>query len=101
MEKALFLIRKKWNKPLSLNEIASKLNLSYAWFRKNFKRYTGMSPLQYQLQIKLNRAKSLLLEQEIPIKNIAYTCGFESNYYFTRYFKKSTGLSPTKFRKNK
>ncbi len=98
MDKALFIMREHWNKGLDFKQIASELNMSYAWFRKSFKMYTGMSPLQYQLQLKLNAAKNLLLDHDKQIKNIAYSCGFESNYYFTRYFKRSTGLTPTEFR---
>lgn len=78
--------------------IADQLNIGYALFRKKFKEFTGLSPRQYLLQLRLNRAKSLLLGTDLPVKIIAIKTGYESIYHFSKVFKEKTGLSPTQFR---
>ncbi|MFD2599011.1 AraC family transcriptional regulator [Sphingobacterium corticis] len=82
----------------SPEEIAEELNLSYSWFRKLFKQYTGFSPLQYQMEIKLEKAKELLSNTSKPIKTIAYELNFESISYFVTFFKSKTGMSPKIYR---
>ncbi|RYY54340.1 MAG: AraC family transcriptional regulator, partial [Chitinophagaceae bacterium] len=83
---------------LSLEEIAAELNISYSWFRRVFKQYTGFSPAQYQLEIKLQKAKELLTSTNMPVKEITYELNFESASYFVTFFKSKTGLSPGDYR---
>lgn len=79
-------------------EIADELNLSYSWFRKLFKQYTGFSPAQYQMEIKLQKSKELLTSTVMPVKTIAYELNFESISYFVTFFKTKTGISPGAYR---
>ena len=62
-------------------------------------RSVGMSPKQYQLEQKLNRAKELLLNTTIPIQSIAKQCGFGSGIAFNDFFKVKLNITPLKFRK--
>ena len=64
-----------------------------------FKDYTGISPGQYQLQLKLKRSIDLLHDPDMPIKEIAMESGFQSIYYYSRLFKKKLGCSPAAYRK--
>ena len=64
----------------------------------DFKKQTGLSPLQYYLLLKIEKSKELLLSSQKNQKEIAFELGFESDYYFNRLFKQKTGLSPGKFR---
>ncbi len=73
--------------------------MSYSWFRKMFKQYTGLSPAQYQLWVKLQKAKALLIGSSKNIKEIAFLLEFESSNYFTVFFKQKTGMTPVEFRK--
>lgn len=82
----------------SPEEIAAELNISYSWFRRVFKQYTGFSPAQYQLEIKLQKAKELLTSTNMPVKEITYELNFESASYFVTFFKSKTGLSPGDYR---
>lgn len=68
-------------------------------FRKLFKDQCGCSPLQYYNKLKIQRAKQLLLQYKsiMSISEIARNCGFEDPYYFSRAFRKETGLSPMQF----
>jgi AraC-like DNA-binding protein len=63
------------------------------------KNFTGISPRQYFLQLKVMRARELLITTDQSIKEISYQLGFDSIYYFSRFFKQKTGMSPSEFRK--
>ncbi|HZX73643.1 MAG TPA: helix-turn-helix transcriptional regulator, partial [Cyclobacteriaceae bacterium] len=63
-----------------------------------FKTYTGISPGQYLLQLKIERAKMLLADPTKSIKTISYELNFESMFYFSKLFKEKTGLSPENYR---
>ncbi len=98
MEDAKFIMRKSLNKNLDFKELASNLNLGYSYFRKMFKKHTGVSPGQYHLHLRLMRAKELILATDIPIKQIAYDTGFDSIHYFSRLFKSKMGMPPSEMR---
>jgi len=81
-----------------LEFLAAQLNLSYSSFRRLFKAQTGFSPRQFALQVSLGRAQDILSRTDLPIHSIADELGFESAYYFSKFFKQKTGLSPRAFR---
>ncbi|MCX7045450.1 MAG: AraC family transcriptional regulator [Candidatus Sumerlaeota bacterium] len=85
-------------KELQLEELAAQLGLSYSSFRRLFKAQTGFSPRQFALQVKLNRARDLLARAETPVYLVAEESGFESVFYFSKYFKEKTGMTPTEYR---
>lgn len=91
-------IREALESPLSIQQIASEMSVSYSNFRKLFKEYTGISPALYQQDLKLQRAKELLSTTDMSIKEIAYQLNFESPDYFSSKFKTKTGLKPSDFR---
>lgn len=95
---ARMIIRANLETPLSPQGVADGLQISYSRFRKLFKEYTGMAPVQYQIQLKLERAKEELVNTSKPIKEIAYGLNFESTQYFSNLFKKKTKLTPIEFR---
>jgi AraC-like DNA-binding protein len=84
---------------LSLPELARSLGVSYTWFRRTFTHHTGLSPHQYRLQLRVGRARALLGETPLTVKEIAFRCGFESEQYFCRLFKRKTGVSPGEWRR--
>ena len=94
-EAKLILMQKKLS--ISMEEVAAELNMSYSSFRKLFRDYTGISPGQYQMQHKINKAISLLNEGKSSIKEIAAELEFETPQYFARIFKKKTGKSPKEY----
>lgn len=99
IEKARMIMQEHSGGEACLRDIADELNMSYSWFRKMFKQYTGLSPAQYQLQIKLQKAKALLVSSSTSVKEIAYLLDFESPNYFISFFKEKTGHTPLAFRK--
>ncbi|TDW96371.1 AraC family transcriptional regulator [Dinghuibacter silviterrae] len=100
MEHAIMLLRSKIDEDVSIREIAEQLNVSYAWFRKWFKLYTGLAPQQYVIQLKMDKAKALLADSGNTIKGIAYQLRFEHPLYFSKLFKEKVGVSPESYRKN-
>ena len=84
----------------ALPELAHRLGVSYTWFRRTFAHHTGLSPHQYRIQIKLGRARTLLSETALTVKEVAFRCGFESEHYFSRLFKRKTGVAPREWRQS-
>ena len=80
-------------------QLSCELGISYSAFRNHFKQITGLPPGQYQIHIRLNKARRLLRNSTLSIQEIAEQLGFESIYYFSRLFKKKTGCSPLAYRK--
>jgi AraC-like DNA-binding protein len=99
IDKARLLFRSNICNPYSPKEAADYLNIGYSWFRKVFKNYTGLSPGQYYIQLKIEKAKELLRNENIPIKNISCELNFQSSFYFSTIFKEKVGMNPTEFRK--
>ncbi|MCW0482270.1 AraC family transcriptional regulator [Gaoshiqia sediminis] len=99
IEEARFKMRAGVDKAIDLEEIAREHHIGYSYFRKMFKSYTGVAPHQYHLELKIMRAKELLLSTDKSIKEISFELGFQSIHYFSRIFKNKTGISPGEFRK--
>ncbi|MCZ4222573.1 AraC family transcriptional regulator [Pedobacter rhodius] len=98
IDKARVILRANIDENISPEEVASELKVSYSYFRKIFKTYVGISPGQYLIQLKIQRAKEHLLNPEKSIKQIAYDLNFESNFYFSKIFKDKTGFTPNQYR---
>lgn len=98
IRKAQFDIRERLDQPLNLEEFAEQYQMSYSYFRKLFKTYTGFSPAQYHLQLKLQKARDLISSTNMSVKEIAFSLGFESQFHFSKIYKKKFGFSPNKTR---
>jgi AraC-like DNA-binding protein len=99
IKEARDLIKNNIESTLSQKDISKRLGLSYSWYRRMFKKYTGVSPVQYQLQQKLMRAKELLTTTDNNISEIAYTLHFENVCQFSTFFKNKENITPSEFRK--
>jgi len=83
-----------------VTELSSAVGMNVDHFSRMFKRSTGLAPHQYLGNIRLERAKRLLVEGRAPIIEIAYEIGYANPSQFSAFFRKRTGLSPTEFRRN-
>ena len=79
-------------------EIASRLCLSYSSFRKTFKEYTGFSPARYINEVRMSKAKELLTNTSMTIKEVAYHVGYNNHDYFFTAFRHVTGHTPAEYR---
>ena len=83
---------------LHIEDIAKELRISPSFLAKKFKEQVGISPHQFLLQLRLKKAKELLIESTLEISEIAYECGFTHQSHLTRHFTKHVGTPPSKFR---
>lgn len=91
-------IRERLDQSLNLEIFAQRYQMSYSYFRKLFKTYTGLSPAQYHLQLRLQKARDLISSTDNSVKDIAFSLGFESQFHFSKIYKKKFGFSPNKTR---
>jgi AraC-like DNA-binding protein len=98
IEQAKVIMLENIQKDINIQEIANNLGISYSLFRKEFKEYTGYAPSQYFQELKLRKAKELLAETNLPIKEISYELNFSSYEYFLSFFKKRVKFTPTEYR---
>ena len=98
-QQARFRFLENLARPLDIEEFARELNLDYPSCRRLFKDYTGLSPYQYFLQLKIHRARHLLQEGNLSVKEVSYELSFDNQYYFSRIFKKKTGRSPSEWQR--
>ncbi|MBS0364656.1 MAG: GlxA family transcriptional regulator [Proteobacteria bacterium] len=82
-------------KPLSLDDIAARSSLSRRQIERLFKRHLGCVPKRYYLQMRLKRARELLLQTSMPIIDITTACGFQSPPHFSRCYRAQFGCPPS------
>jgi AraC-like DNA-binding protein len=97
---ALIYLENNYTEQVKVEDLASMCFLSPSRFFYLFKEQTGCSPISYKNKIAIQHAtKTLLLEKEKSIENIALEYGFDTSIYFRRLFKQLTGKTPTEYRK--
>lgn len=96
--KSVSYIESHYTEDISIDELAEISHYSPRHFTRIFTETYHTTPLNYILSLRINRAYSLLKENRLPISDIALQCGFGDNNYFSRIFKKRTGLTPKQFR---
>jgi AraC-like DNA-binding protein len=89
------------HKKLRLCDLASDACMSIPHFCSEFKKNTGFSPIGYSIEVKMERARYLLLDKNLQIGEIAEMTGYEDLYQFSKIFKKRFGKPPSKYRKDK
>lgn len=87
------------DKKMVLNDFSKIANLSPSHFHKVFTKNIGMTPHEFILKVKLDKAKKLLAETSLPVSAVSLECGFENTPYFCHVFKKHTSNTPLEFRK--
>ena len=83
----------------TLEKMAKKVGMSRAAFAKRFKELVGQPMFEYLTMLRMQRAKELLQETKLPRYEVASRVGYESDLAFTKTFKKHTGTTPTRYRK--
>lgn len=100
INKAVSYFNEHYSRPINIDLYAEKNHVSTSWFIRNFKLYTGFTPMQYILSKRIYNAEALLLNTQYNITEIAQIVGYENPLYFSRVFKKAKGLSPSEYRKS-
>ncbi len=92
-------INKHFHENLSRHTIAEKMNYSVSYLSKQFKYQTGYGLIDYLLHTRIKHAKRLLVETHHSIQEVSKQIGYEDSSYFTRLFKKHTGLTPGQYKR--
>ena len=94
LKAALLEISENWQMSESVSHYAELCNMSEVNFRRLFKEYTGMSPIEYRNNIRLINAKNKLQSGEYNVSETAELCGFSNLSFFIRLYKKKYGCTP-------
>ncbi len=101
LQRAVAYIQSNFTHPLSLAAVAAEAGMNRTWFSEVFEREMGRGFSRYLTDLRVTTAKRLLRNEEWSIKEICYECGFSSMSTFLYAFRKTVGMTPTEFRKNK
>ena len=97
-KRVLEFVKENFAQPLVLEDLAAVAGISPYHFSRLFKQMIGQSPMQYVQAQRLEEAKKLLKDPELPIVEVADHCGFSDQSHFSRFFKRYEGFSPKSFR---
>lgn len=101
IEAAMHYFNKNFYLPIVIEDYAKEHHMTPWWFIQNFKKITQVTPAQYILSLRINNAMNLLDSTDYSIAKIATSVGYDNALYFSRLFKRHTGLSPREYRKQK
>jgi AraC family transcriptional regulator len=100
LQQVMEYIHEHLDQDLTLEALATIAHMSPSYFCRLFKQSTGLSPHQYVIQCRVDRAKQLLQQRELSIANIAYCLGFTHQSHLSHHFKRLVGISPKAFLKS-
>jgi AraC family transcriptional regulator of arabinose operon len=98
VDTAILFMQSHINDNISLNELSRQHNYSVSRFSNLFKKKTGYAPIDYFVQMKMQKACQQLDFTNRSVKDIAFSMGFDDPYYFSKRFRTIIGMSPKKYR---
>ena len=101
IDKALDYINEHYFEELDLKKLAKLAALSESQLIRTFRQNYNTTPIGYQLELRISEAQRLLSDTSMPISEIAYRLGFCDSNYFSHFFRRKIGMTPTQYRKNK
>ena len=99
LKNAVRYLEEHYTENFKMSFLAEKFNLSESHFRKLFKGFTGLSPVEYRNGLRVEHAKELLNQSTVSVAEVARAVGIEDPFYFSRIFKESEGVSPLQYKK--
>ncbi len=94
---AIIFLRENYAAPFSAAETAAAVGLSQSHLRALFKKWLGESPKKFHIRYRIEQAKRLLSEQQLPVFEVAFHVGFSDARHFSRVFKQITGITPSSY----
>jgi len=98
IKSAVEFIEAYYDQPITITDIAYEINLSAGHLAHRFKERMGVTLIEYLTNMRIERAKNLLLTTDRKCCNLYYEVGYNSQAYFARKFKEVVGMSPAQFR---
>jgi AraC family transcriptional regulator len=99
LQRVIDYMRTNLTQDLSILDLATLTSMSESHFSRSFKQSVGISPYQYLMQQRVERAKQLLEKRSISISTIAVDCGFANQTHLTKVFRQMTGMTPKAYQK--
>ncbi len=99
MEAAVSYFHENYNRNINIEAYAASRGMSVSWFIRNFKKYTGTSPMQFVTSIRITNAQLLLETTSYAVNEVARIVGYGNPLYFSRLFRKLKGYAPSHYRK--
>jgi AraC family transcriptional regulator len=97
LQQVIDYIKEHLNEDLSLTELAKLVQMSPHYFSQSFKQSTGITPHQFVICCRVERAKELIMQGQFTIVEVAFLVGFANQSHLNRHFKKLLGLTPKQF----
>ena len=101
IHKAMDYVRSHYNEKISLEDVANHVHISRTYLSSIFKQETGSSFSTFVNKIRVEKSQALLTETDVSLADVALSCGFESQSYYTRVFSSIVGMSPKKYREKR
>lgn len=98
VQKAMAYIKENYSRDISLDDVSREVNISPYYFSKLFKEEAGENFIEYLTRIRMEKAKELLGNPALSVKEIGMACGYADPNYFSRIFKKHTDMTPREYR---
>lgn len=98
LDRAMVYIRDRFTEELSLEDVAEQVHLNPYYFSKVFKQQTGETFIDYVTRLRIGKAKDIMRDGELSLKEVCYAVGYKDPNYFSRVFKKVTGVTPSEYR---
>ncbi|MGI6037878.1 MAG: PocR ligand-binding domain-containing protein [Limnochordia bacterium] len=99
LQKAVDFLYNNYQRDVSLEEVAQAVHVSPYYLSHLFREELGVTYITFLTKLRIEEAKSLLLETDLTIQEISYLVGYRDSSYFTKVFKKLEGRTPTQFRR--
>ena len=91
-------LKEYYQTKIQVEDIANALNISYRSLARQFKAESGVTISDKLTELRLNAAKQLLTDSNMPLYDVAAAVGYENEFYFSNIFKKNEGISPSRYR---
>jgi AraC-like DNA-binding protein len=101
IELSIHYMKRHLNRPLHVAELAELARTSESHYFALFKRWVGLSPIDYFIRLRMKQACWLLTGSSMSVKEVAGTLGYDDPFYFSRVFKSINGTAPTAYRLRK
>jgi transcriptional regulator GlxA family with amidase domain len=98
LRRALEHMRERFAEPLTMGDCARAAGMSPTRFAHRFRDHTGYAPMEYLRRLRVERARQLLADPSLTVKEVAARVGYPDQYHFSRVFRSVDGLPPTQFR---
>lgn len=91
-------MNRNFSQEITVEQVAKDLNVSRPYLTSKFGGEMGLTPMQYLTNLRMSHSKQLLLTTELSVAEIAAAVGIKDPFYFSHFFKKNTGISPSHYR---